>query len=176
MALILLTGCATADSGKTVENDSVTKTSSKQETSSKSEASSDKELATDAELEADEEAGTDLEEGNNQTEDTDAGNEFGLEDIDVNVGDEVIESTPEEALEFAKNMKAGWNLGNTLDAWNSGQHNQINSEVCWGNPKTTKEMMELLKESGFSTVRIPVSWHNQSYPFLLTLQNTSVII
>lgn len=70
------------------------------------------------------------------------------------------ESTPEEALAFAANMKAGWNLGNTLDANINGQHNLLNSETCWGNPKTTKDIFVTVKNAGFSTVRIPVSWHN----------------
>ncbi len=66
----------------------------------------------------------------------------------------------EEALLFAANLKAGWNLGNTLDACNAGQNNQVNSEVCWGNPKTTKEMIAAVKNAGYTTIRIPVSWHN----------------
>lgn len=73
---------------------------------------------------------------------------------------QVVMSTPEEALEFAKNMKAGWNLGNTLDAWNPGEHNSLNSETCWSNPVTTKEMIDAVKNAGFTTIRIPVSWHN----------------
>lgn len=73
---------------------------------------------------------------------------------------QTVESSPEEALEFAKNMEAGWNLGNTLDAWNNGEHNSLRSESCWGNPVTTKEMLQAVKDAGFTTVRIPVSWHN----------------
>ena len=30
----------------------------------------------------------------------------------------------------------------------------------WGNPVTTKEMIDTLKNTGFRTVRIPVTWHN----------------
>ena len=49
-------------------------------------------------------------------------------------------------------MKIGWNLGNTLDA--------PNGETTWHNPVTTKEMIDKIKELGFNTVRVPVSWHN----------------
>lgn len=54
------------------------------------------------------------------------------------------------ALEFAASMKIGWNLGNTFDA--------PGGETEWGNPVTTKELLHLVKELGFETIRIPISW------------------
>lgn len=54
------------------------------------------------------------------------------------------------ALEFAASMKIGWNLGNTFDA--------PGGETAWGNPVTTKELLQLVKELGFETIRIPISW------------------
>lgn len=60
-----------------------------------------------------------------------------------------------EALEFAANLKLGWNLGNTLDATGSGG---LYSETSWGQPKATAELMQFVKDSGFTSVRIPVSW------------------
>lgn len=67
-----------------------------------------------------------------------------------------------EALAFAANLRTGWNLGNTLDAYADGQNlsDTTSTETYWGNPKTTKAMFEALKEAGFDSVRIPVSWHN----------------
>ena len=59
------------------------------------------------------------------------------------------------ALEFTKEMRLGWNLGNTLDAFGTAG---LSSETCWGNPKTTKAMIDKVKETGFNTVRIPVTW------------------
>lgn len=57
-------------------------------------------------------------------------------------------------------MKTGWNLGNTMDA-NPGQGFQtISSETCWGQPKTTKAMIDALAAAGFKTIRIPTSWSN----------------
>ena len=58
------------------------------------------------------------------------------------------------AKELTANMKVGWNLGNSLDALGSG----MSSETAWGNPKTTKAMIDDIKAEGFNTVRIPVSW------------------
>lgn len=52
--------------------------------------------------------------------------------------------------ELMKEMKIGWNLGNTFDA--------PDGETSWGNPVTTKELLETVKELGFETIRIPISW------------------
>lgn len=65
--------------------------------------------------------------------------------------------------DFVKDMGMGWNLGNTFDAiecnWVS---DELDYEGAWlpGNTRTTKEMIQLVKEQGFRTIRIPVSWHN----------------
>ncbi|MBR1662725.1 MAG: cellulase family glycosylhydrolase [Ruminococcus sp.] len=67
------------------------------------------------------------------------------------------EGLDEDTLEFVDAMGAGWNLGNTLDAhgnWASG----VDTETCWGVPKTTKAMIEAVHDAGFETIRIPVSW------------------
>lgn len=61
------------------------------------------------------------------------------------------------ASEFVKNITIGWNLGNTLDALDG---EGLSSETSWGNPKTTKSMIKAVKNKGFNTVRIPVSWGN----------------
>ena len=70
------------------------------------------------------------------------------------------ESMTSEKLVYE--MKFGWNLGNTFDAVNHAAkgNNGLDSETCWGNPKTTEEMFEALAEKGVKTVRIPISWHN----------------
>ncbi len=61
------------------------------------------------------------------------------------------------ARAFVAGMGAGWNLGNTLDAF---EHTGLASETSWGQPMTTQAMMKGLYVSGIRTVRIPVSWHN----------------
>lgn len=49
-----------------------------------------------------------------------------------------------------KELKIGWNLGNTFDA--------PDGETTWGNPAVTKELLETVKSLGFHTIRIPISW------------------
>ncbi|MBQ2668653.1 MAG: glycoside hydrolase family 5 protein [Clostridia bacterium] len=60
----------------------------------------------------------------------------------------------DDAIEFVKQLKIGWNLGNSLDASGTGHR----SETAWGNPETTEDMILDIKAMGFNTVRIPVSW------------------
>lgn len=59
-------------------------------------------------------------------------------------------------FELFSNMTVGWNLGNTFDAIGAG--NSLSSETYWGNPRTSKEMIDAISEQGFNTIRIPVSW------------------
>ena len=42
----------------------------------------------------------------------------------------------DSAIETVKDMKTGWNLGNTFDATNA---QNLSSETSWGQPKTTKK-------------------------------------
>jgi endoglucanase len=66
------------------------------------------------------------------------------------------------SLELVKNMKIGWNLGNTLDAQCIDSLNyskdQTASETCWCNVKTTKALYTKLSSLGFNTFRIPTTW------------------
>lgn len=48
----------------------------------------------------------------------------------------------------------GWNMGNHFDAYNNG----VSAEDAWGNPKATQAAFFKVKEAGFSSVRIPVTW------------------
>ena len=54
------------------------------------------------------------------------------------------------AVEIAANIGMGWNIGNTLEA--------IGGETAWGNPEVTKALIDLVKQSGFTAVRIPSAW------------------
>ena len=65
------------------------------------------------------------------------------------------------AIDLVKNMKAGWNLGNTLDAYADWTENHsITSETCWGELYTTKEIIDIGKNNGFKTMRISCTWFN----------------
>lgn len=71
-----------------------------------------------------------------------------------------------EAITFARKLGIGWNLGNTLEAtgdWIKGT-SVSNYETAWGNPVTTKAMIDGIKASGFNFVRIPVAWSNMMGP------------
>lgn len=61
-----------------------------------------------------------------------------------------------DSVQFAQSLGSGWNLGNTLEAWQIPK--PADTEICWGNPKATKALFELVKAAGFSSVRIPVTW------------------
>lgn len=56
--------------------------------------------------------------------------------------------------ETVEAMGSGWNLGNTLEANSNGTPN----ETVWGNPQASSALMKLIKNSGFNTIRIPVSY------------------
>lgn len=68
-----------------------------------------------------------------------------------------------KASELVEEIRVGWNLGNTLDC-----HGKLSVygksaeyyETLWGNPKTTQEMIQKVKEAGFNAIRIPVTYMN----------------
>ena len=72
---------------------------------------------------------------------------------------EVVEF--ESASAAVKKMIAGWNLGNTLDAWSSNISTGSSTdqyETCWGQPVTEEFLMKKFKEKGFTAIRVPVTW------------------
>ena len=64
------------------------------------------------------------------------------------------------AQEQVQAMNVGWNLGNTLDSYGTWitDVNPQTVETCWGNPMTTRQMIAAVRERGFNTIRIPVTW------------------
>ncbi len=71
---------------------------------------------------------------------------------------DVSEMTPQEIV---NDMKIGWNLGNSLDCYGSGYSSPTSAETYWGNPATTKAMIDKVKSAGFNTLRIPVTWYDK---------------
>ena len=69
----------------------------------------------------------------------------------------------ESATDAVKNMGVGWNLGNTLDAnkadetWTTTEQH----ETCWGQPVTTFELMKMMKNAGFTAIRVPITWYQE---------------
>lgn len=67
--------------------------------------------------------------------------------------------TGKKATEIVEMMGFGWNLGNTLDATGGNTADVTAQEQSWGNAKITPELMVRVKEAGFDTIRIPVTWY-----------------
>ncbi|MDD4074473.1 MAG: glycoside hydrolase family 5 protein [Eubacteriales bacterium] len=69
-----------------------------------------------------------------------------------------------EAIRFAENMGAGWNLGNTLDAHSIEPPDDdiLSFEQVWGNPPASREIFETVRAAGFRTLRLPVSWFSHT--------------
>lgn len=67
-----------------------------------------------------------------------------------------------DAMALMRDMKCGWNLGNTFDAYNgySKHFSGTGMETSWVGVKTSRKLIAAIKEAGFNTIRIPVSWHN----------------
>lgn len=63
------------------------------------------------------------------------------------------------ATEIVAQMGLGWNLGNTLDATGGNTDDVTAQEQSWGNAVITPELMQRVKEAGFDTIRIPVTWY-----------------
>ncbi|KAH8734154.1 endoglucanase D precursor [Ilyonectria robusta] len=54
------------------------------------------------------------------------------------------------ASEFVNRLSPGWNLGNSLDAFPN--------EDSWNNPKVVESTFDDVKDAGFKSIRLPVTW------------------
>jgi len=80
----------------------------------------------------------------------------------------VTEKRTVSTFDAVKAMGVGWNLGNTLDSldprqreWAGKQPDKTREEyyeTYWGNPLTTKAMIDAVAKAGFGAVRIPVTY------------------
>ena len=66
----------------------------------------------------------------------------------------------QDSIAFSQSLGRGWNLGNTFDACekHSAEKAGLETETMWGNPETTKELIEFVKQCGFDSIRIPITW------------------
>lgn len=72
-----------------------------------------------------------------------------------------LEIPDSEAFAFVRDMKIGWNLGNTFDAFSDRTFaDELEAEAQWVGVATTREMIDDIREAGFNSIRIPVSWHD----------------
>ena len=156
LAAMTLSGCGAAPADST----------SQTETQNEAEATEGTEEAesTDAETtEADEATDTESDAETDAEIDTDTDAEASSED--TTAADPSAHLT---AKEFTEKIIAGWNLGNTFDAY-SGQAGELrndglSTETCWGNPKTSQAIIDTVKDAGFNTIRIPVTWYTHMDP------------
>lgn len=80
------------------------------------------------------------------------------------------------AVETVADMGFGWNLGNSLDSYSGtvfgSNIGSTSSETAWGNPATTKAMIDMVKNSGVKTVRVPVTWYEHMDPSSYKIDDT----
>lgn len=69
-----------------------------------------------------------------------------------------IEIPETEGQAFVEEMQVGWNLGCSLESFYQDTTG-MQTETMWGNPKTTQAMIDMVKEAGFKTIRIPITWY-----------------
>ena len=89
--------------------------------------------------------------------------------ITGNVSTENVNKDMEDlnAMDIVKDMRIGWNIGNTLDSTRTDItriDEPYKFETAWGNPKVTQEMVDTVLDAGFNVIRIPVSWTNHIGP------------
>jgi len=56
------------------------------------------------------------------------------------------------AVQLAKNMFTGWNLGNSLEV--------PGGETLWGNPKVSQRLIDSIYKAGFNAIRLPCAWNS----------------
>lgn len=86
------------------------------------------------------------------------------DDVTVNYYEiQYREKSMNDGLTFASQLQVGWNLGNTFDAFIADDDvvgAGLSCETSWVGIGTSRDMIDAVKSAGFSTIRIPVSWHN----------------
>ncbi len=70
---------------------------------------------------------------------------------------------PTPAQTLISSIRAGWNLGNTLDAMKRGQTPgavvpPAEAETAWFNPPASRDLIRAVRDAGFDAVRLPVTW------------------
>lgn len=105
----------------------------------------------------------------NNSSDNSGNNSTSSEDPETEAAAEA--GTPEmspmrdiSSIELIKEMRIGWNLGNTLDSTISNPDDTktpTDWETAWGQPVTTKAMIDQVKNQGFNVLRVPCTWEGK---------------
>ncbi len=69
-----------------------------------------------------------------------------------------LDVSKQSANTINANLSPSWNLGNALDS--SDENGNVN-ETLWGNPYANAKLFKAVKDAGFNSVRIPVSYLNK---------------
>ena len=78
---------------------------------------------------------------------------------ELSIPEQTIPDT--ESMRFVRSLGIGFNVGNTFDAYVDGVlADEMTTETSWVHEKLTKEVLQAYHQAGFTSVRIPVSWHN----------------
>lgn len=75
-----------------------------------------------------------------------------IEQTIIKDGDTVSTYTIDD---YANAMQPGWNLGNTYDAVAG---DEITDETAWGNPRVTEELIQFVRDAGYNSIRIPITF------------------
>lgn len=67
--------------------------------------------------------------------------------------------TGKAAMEIVNDMGIGFNIGNTFDATGYDANDIYAQEQSWGNPVVDQALIQRIKDAGFSTIRIPITWY-----------------
>ncbi len=59
---------------------------------------------------------------------------------------------------YVESMSPGWNIGNTLDSYDANRLSPGIRETVWGNPAATIGIFLNVKEQGYNSVRIPITF------------------
>lgn len=84
-------------------------------------------------------------------------------------------NTEFKAYDFAKTMNVGWNLGDALGSGyctEVGEDANLMLECSWGNPYITEDLIDIVANQGFNTIRMPVTW----FPNCGTDENGHLVI
>ena len=88
----------------------------------------------------------------------------GAADVDNTFVSEPAPMRDIPSTELVKEMKVGWNLGNTLDSTITnpkGTELPSDWETAWGQPVTTKAMIDSVAAQGFNVLRVPITWEGK---------------
>lgn len=86
-------------------------------------------------------------------------------DLEIPEGEPIPVPDGISSVDFVKQMTIGWNLGNAFDAsscdaWAYSEGLKMEYKWLPHKQPTSQQLIKTVKDCGYNTIRIPVSWHN----------------